>query len=192
MIINKQNLLKAGACESGADDAEQICQFPKDYEESITMCREAERNDLAAWMLLFKPNIIQTSANWKIAQYKFKSIDDGIWVECNSLEDLNVKLDLKKQELAIKNKQLFNVKKVITTEGITTLKDVDLSKEIKDSFYQVFNYLSGTYVECDSIKKAVAQVNQMVEQYKENLIFEIMAKYVSQDGKESSWGRFTK
>lgn len=190
MIIDKQNLLQAGACEAGADDAEIICKFPCEYEYAVQKLRDDSRNDLAAWMVLFKGQIIQTTVGWYSDKYRAQDINkDNIWVEVKTNDDLLVLIEQIKDEYISLHSDFFNAFRLIPIEGHgTRWEDVDLLTTTEDGNFAVFNFQTAIYDEFTNLADAKSFQAERKQEYKNTQFMIKQGEFVvSADQTESTW-----
>lgn len=188
MIIDKQNLLDAGACQEGADEAEIICNFPCGYEDSIKKLRDASKNDLAAWMVLFKGPIIQTTQGWFFDKYRAKDINNNdVWVEVKTDAELKDLVNQIQDEFNNLHPEYFAANRLIPNDIGVQWLDVDLDTETEDGKFVVYSFETGINEPCDSLASAKAFQHSLKEKYKAKNLLPQGGLATSADKTESTW-----
>lgn len=187
MIINKQNLLEAGACVEGADEAAAICNFPCEYSVAIQRCKDADRNDLAAWMILFKPQIIETTPNWIKESFKAKNINDGQWQEVKTQPELVALVDKIKEDCLVAHKNLFVVNKEIKVGNSTRWELVDLDLEKEDAVFDIYDCLTGLNKAYKILAEAKLARKEIQQKFVAQLVVPQEMQVQSADKTESAW-----
>lgn len=187
MIINKQNLLQAGATQEIADQIASFCTFPCSYNDAVKTLEDKGKTDLTGWMIANKGKIIETTDGWFVEKYAAMDINNNNWIETQTKQELSVLVfDIQDQFVNL-NPNYFVVNLLTDVDGIINWSVVDLYQQSGNANYDVFDIATGLNTKYETLDQAKKARDETIKQY--FILNPVPTKQlvVSADKTESAW-----